>query len=179
MNDVCLTFWPYLIDCMNSLRSAVCKNSMIFAQELFSYAKAYKQNDDVIYGLVPTLLMKSHSDHGFQKAEAQKAVEILIECCVYDSTIQAFSNECIHKNSLVSEIAIKAVCKLIHNFGENISKLNNNTLRDIFVMLATVTFSLLKQNRSWLEKELYCLHKPIRQPILYTKYRVMTILHHL
>lgn len=144
MNEACRIFWPFIVTAINNLRSAVSKNSLLFVKELFLQSKGYKIYDEIIFGLVPVVLSKCFSEKRFLQSEAQKACDALVENCVYDSTLLSFCKGCFHKNFQVKELSVKALCKMIENFGENISKLQNATFRDLFLTLAKVSLINLK-----------------------------------
>ena len=138
MNEVCRIYWKNIIDSLNSLRSAVAKNALIFAGELFVQTKGIKLNDQIIADVVPLLLLKCYNDKVFLKSEAQKAIDSLVTNCVYDSTLVAFCQECFSKFPQICEISTKILARLLGFIGADLPKLQPNTFRQLFITLAKV-----------------------------------------
>ena len=146
MNQICQTFWKNIIECLNSLRSALSKNTLMFVAELFQQTKGIKLHDQIIAELVPLLTMKCYNDKCFLKVEAQRAIDAMVTNCVYDSTLVAFCKECFSKNAHVSELATKVIARLIGLIGVDLPKLQPNTFRELFVTLAKVLTIVNKGN---------------------------------
>lgn len=138
MNEVFKLFWDDILAAISNLRSAVSKNSLMFVTELLSQCKGYKLSDDIISSVSPVLLAKCFQDKKFIKLEAQTAMQVLISNCVYESTLICLCKGCFHKNSNICELSAKAMEELIMNFGDGITKLQNETFRDLFLTLAKV-----------------------------------------
>ena len=116
----------------------------MFVTELFEQSKGYKLYDEIINAVAPTILTKCFQEKKFIKVEAQKAVQAMINNCVHDSTLLSLCKGCFHKNFNICELSAKALLEMIQKFGENISKLQNSTFRDLFLTLAKVsTFTIL------------------------------------
>lgn len=144
MNEVCKIFWQHIVSAIQNLRSAVSKNTLMFIGELFAQSQGYKLYDEIINAFAPVILTKCFQEKNFIKVEAQKAVQAMVNNCVYDSTLLSLCKGCFHKNFNICELSAKAMLEMIQKFGENISKLKNETFRDLFLTLAKVIFSWVK-----------------------------------
>ena len=140
MNEVCRIYWKNIIESVNSLRSAVAKNSLIFAAELFLQSKGIKLYDQIVSDLVPILLLKCYNDKAFLKSEAQKAIDAIATNCIYDSTLIAFCKECFNKLPQICEISTKIIARIIGFIGADLPKLQPLTFRTLFITLAKVEF---------------------------------------
>lgn len=138
MNMVCSAYWKYIVEGINNVRSAVSKCTLLFTSELFQQSKGFKLQDSIILDLVPVLMLKSHNDKGFLKVEAQRAIDLLVVNCVYDSTIVAFCRECFSKHGSIAELSTKVIAKLIGFIGTELPKLQPVTFKELFITLAKV-----------------------------------------
>ena len=141
MNMVCKTYWRYIIECLNSVRSAVSKSALIFVTELFMQSKGMKLDDQIILDLVPILLMKCYNEKCFLKVEAQRGIDLVVSNCVYDSTLIAFCRECNSKHATIAELSTKVIAKLIGFIGIELPKLQPVTFKELFVTLARVRYA--------------------------------------
>lgn len=138
MNEACKIFWPSLVTAIQSLRSAVSKNSLIFITELFNHSKDYQLYDEIILGIAPEILAKCFNDKKFIKREAEKAVDAMVSHCLYDSTYTALCIGCLDKNAKICELSMKALGQLVKNTGDQIVKLKEVTFQDLVITLAKV-----------------------------------------
>jgi len=138
MMEACMIFNNQILECTKSMRSAVCKNSLLFLSELFASSHTYKHFDGFIESIIPELFIKCFNDKIFIREVAEKAMDEIIKNCVYDVSFIAFCKGCFDKNGRICELSIQALHKLTLNAGDGLSQLQEPTFRDYFITLAKV-----------------------------------------
>lgn len=144
MKAIMIGFWDHIIFSLESERSALSKNALIFTQELFSNSSTSTDLQiefDTLMKVLPIILNRSLSEKNFLRTEAAKTIHILSNECLYDSAIIAFCRECLHKNPRIGEIATDSVCKQITSIGQNLPKCKTATFTEALVTLGKVVHS--------------------------------------
>lgn len=138
IDEILKFFQVSLIECIDSLRSSVSKNSLMFVHEFFCNSKNFKISPETLTIIVPIQLHRAVGDKAFIRQEASKSVETLVKNCVYDSTFIEILKECEHKIFQIGELALESVSKLVQNIGENFSKQEHATLCSLLTVLSKV-----------------------------------------
>ena len=136
LNNIVAMFWKYIVECIESPKTFIAKNALLFVTEVFMNSKNVRIHDDIIKGLVPHVLAKASSEKGFMKKEAQNALKELTVNCCYDITIMVLCTHTLDKNPAIGDIAILTLAQILNNIGANISKLNQLTLYGLARCLA-------------------------------------------
>jgi hypothetical protein len=145
INDIFANFWKYITASLESQKTHILKNVLIFIKEVFSVtAKEVRLHDDVISGLIPYILKYSTSEKKLIKAEGEVILEEFTTNCCYDSSIIALCKACFDKNPSVTEVAFLTLGKMICNIGENLPKLSFDSLQALIITLAKTLDSAKK-----------------------------------
>ena len=96
----------------NNLRSNLMKNSILFAQELFSLPRS-AEIVTFIQIVLPAVLIKTTYEKTFIAIEAKRAVEVAAQNCVFPQTIQALVEGGNTKSGAQSELAIAYLQQLL------------------------------------------------------------------
>lgn len=137
LNAIVVNFWKSILECLESAKTFVSKNALIFVTEVFQNSKNVRLQDEIINGLVPIVLVKASSEKGVLKKEAQEALRELSTNCCFDSTVVILCRESLGKVASVNNIAILTLTQILNNIGENISKLDQQTILCLTKTLAT------------------------------------------
>ena len=141
--DAILKFFQVsLVECIDSLRSSVAKNSLIFAHEFFLNAKNIKITTESLMTIVPVQLHRATGSSAFLRQEACKGIDTLVNNCVYDASFIVLLKEVDNINFQIWELAINSVGKLILNIGKGFSQLEHATLCSLLTVLSKVIFVL-------------------------------------
>eukprot|EP01017_Pseudomicrothorax_dubius_P009155 TRINITY_DN13064_c0_g1_i3.p2 TRINITY_DN13064_c0_g1~~TRINITY_DN13064_c0_g1_i3.p2 ORF type:complete len:328 (-),score=80.44 TRINITY_DN13064_c0_g1_i3:1814-2797(-) len=139
VNNIFEAFGKYIMEGLESVRSNIAKNSLIFIKEVFTYTcRSVKVADEIISEVIPVVLSKCFSDKAFIKAEAQECITQFLENCVGDISIITLCRSCFDKNVNICELSMQAIAKMIESLGENISRLSNDTIAVLMKSLARI-----------------------------------------
>lgn len=148
-----------VVECIDSLRSSVSKNSLMFIHEFFSNSKNFKISADTLTVIVPIQLHRAVGDKAFIRQEASRSIQTLVNNCVYDASFVEILKECDNKIFQIGELALDSVSKLILNIGENFSKLEHATLCSLLTVLSTVVSGKRRNMATQAQKSLESIQK--------------------
>lgn len=131
MNQVCEIFWSFILQALENPKTAVCKNMLVFLQEVFVKVNS-GLNDVIIQTTASSVILKTQHTSSVIKTEAQKAFELLTSYCVKESLIVALSGVCGDKNPKVAELAFKALEKVLGSVVQHIMQAQADTFKAIF-----------------------------------------------
>ena len=151
INDIAGMFWKYITSCLESQKTPILKNILIFIKEMFFHtAKDVRLHDDLITGIMPFILKHFSSEKKLIKSEIEAILEAFLTNCCFDSSVLVLC-QCVHdKNPSISEIAFITLAKMIANIGENLPKLQFTTLETFMLTLGKTLDSAKKGNmKKW------------------------------
>ena len=115
-----------ILKLLNSIRSILVKNTLVFLTELFTtYEFEYTNNDEqielinIIELYLPKIIDKSYSDKKFIKDSAIQCLKQISTNMFYGKVIVVLLNECLDKNFKHVEVAFNVLIELINNFEKN------------------------------------------------------------
>ena len=121
-----LDIFDIILSFLNSLRTTLCKVTLVFVQELFSeYEFEYDNNDEqigllkFIQFITPKLLLKANSEKNFIKEEAINCLKKISENMIYGDTLITLTKCCLDKGNNICELSFKCIEELIPNFDVN------------------------------------------------------------
>ena len=126
-------FAEFIIQNLDSLRSGLVKEGLIFLREVILNSKTKELPQEFLSKVVPVLIDKSHSDKGFIRTEAKKVVKDLETCCAGDATVVVFSMKSFDKNAAICEFSFQTLCEIIKNLGVDLQfKLTLGSCKALF-----------------------------------------------
>ena len=130
-------FIPFLYQGIDSLRSNLSKNSLLFIKELIHYSNENSPSEELISKVLPLILDKAVSDKGFIKNEAKNVIKEFEKNGCWDVTINILGEKSFDKNPNVCELSVRTLLELVKNVKENLTqRLTKNALKIMFKTLA-------------------------------------------
>lgn len=133
LNAKITVFPDFIIQNMDSLRSNLAKQALIFLQEVISNHKTKELPQEFLSIMIPLILDKTTSDKGFIKAEAKRVVKEIETNCAGDAAIVAFSLKSFDKNAAICEFSFQSLCETVKNLGADLQyKLTLGSCKALF-----------------------------------------------
>ena len=130
-------FIPFLQQGIDSLRSNVSKNSLLFVKELINRSCENPPSEELILKILPMIIDKALSDKAFIKNEAKSAIKEFEKHGCWDVTIYILGEKSYDKNSNICELSMQTLLQVVKNTKENLAqKLTKNGLKILFRTLA-------------------------------------------
>lgn len=151
INDIINLFWGSISNCMDSQKTSIVKNILVFLREVFTFtAKEVRLRDEVIQAALPHIFKLSISEKKLIKAEIEGIIEEFVTHCCFDASIQCLCSIVFDKNAAVAENALFTLAKMVSNIGENLPQLSFNSLQMLMITLAKMLDSAKKGNmKKW------------------------------
>ncbi len=109
---------PFLGESVDSLRSNMMKNSLLFLQELFGWDRPEPQIDQMLAVVAPALVIKCGYEKQFIAKDAKNVVDLMTEHGRHPQTVQALQEGCLSKNTQLGDFSSEKLAKLIKNTDE-------------------------------------------------------------
>jgi len=128
---------PFLQKSLESLRSNLSKNTLMFIKEVFLYYKETQAPDNFLDEILPIILEKSVSEKGFLKIEARAALKALEKTGCNNNVIQVLCDKSFDKNGILSEVSFQSLTEIIQEAKENlIDKISQEYIGVLFSTIA-------------------------------------------
>ena len=126
----------------------------MFWSEVFGVtAKNVRLHDDVIKGAIPYMLKLSISEKNFIKTEVGNILEEFTVACCFDVSVVTLCEHSFDKNFKLAENTFITLRRMVNNIGENLPKLNFDSLKALMITLAKIIDSAKKGNmKTWAQE---------------------------
>ena len=113
-------FTDFIIQCIDSLRSNLSKDALLFLTEVVPQTQVKELPAEFLSKIVPLICDKAISDLTFIKSEAKIALKSIEKHCAGDAAILALSEKSFDKNVAICELAFQSLCELVKTMNDNI-----------------------------------------------------------
>lgn len=148
INLIFQAFGNYILESVLSSKTALVKNILAFFKEVLQRGQQIKLDIRIITKLIQILLSKCKSSHKAIKAMSETCLQAIVENFTCDDTLVEFCTNTIRKNKTVDKEGFHFLANSISIMNENISKINNETLRYLFITMKLVISSDSGDNKA-------------------------------
>ena len=113
-------FVEFVIRSLDSLRSNLSKDALIFLKEVIPSAEVKDLPAEFISKIIPVICDKAISDKTFIKSEAKTTLKLIEQYCAGDVAIFALSTKSSDKNVVICELAFQSLCDLVKQMDNNL-----------------------------------------------------------
>lgn len=161
-----LKTFPFVISCLNNLRSNLTKNGLILIKEVFSKHDFIFLNEELTNVLTPILFEKVCCEKNFIRLEAKNALQELEKNCGVQRVIFEILNKILNdKNQNICEKASDSVYKIVNEYKMELDEEQTIALLKTCVIMLINGRAILKKNA---EKILDMVGKKISEELLET-----------
>lgn len=173
-------FYLKLIELINSLRTSVSKNVLLFLKEIFSNEVDTPENYNLIQSLIeaslPLIISKVNSNQSFIKEESKLCVESIVKNYKNYKILSSFLKLMISKNSTQNKIKeketdyiINLCVQIITNLGKELNKVENDDFHEFLKNLVCLYESNKIVYAKYCHKMLNSLVDMMEKEIFYSK----------
>lgn len=139
MNGIFDCFAKQIESSLNSSKSCIVKNALIFINETFQHAKRSRLETVIVLFLLPKLILKASGISKTMKPLADAALTGMVQNCLSNELLIALcETTCNTANQALSETAFHYVTRALELIKADLSNVERETFRTLFLCFAHI-----------------------------------------
>ena len=139
MNGIFDYFGRQIENSLNSSKSCIAKNALIFVNETFQHAKRSQLQTVIVLFLLPKLISKASGISKTLKPLADAALTGMVQNCISNELLVALcETTCNNSNQSFSETAFHYITRALEILKADLSNVERETLRTLFLCFAHI-----------------------------------------